>query len=244
MLGASMAEELFQGKSALGAVIRVGTYRFRVVGVMAKKGRFLGFDLDDTLYIPTASALTLFNRESVMEIDAIYHSNYSSEQMAEILTTALTQRHGSEDFTITTQEEMLAKLDTILNVLTLGVAALGGISLMVGAVGILTVMTIAVQERISEIGLLRALGATRGQITALFLGESTALSVAGGVAGLLIGITIVLIVNTLLPNLPVSNAWNYIFASLGVATAIGLLSGVVPAIRAARTDPLTALRSD
>ena len=244
VLGATMAEELFAGKSALGAIIRVGSYRFRVVGVMARKGQFLGFDLDDTLYVPTASALTLFNRESVMEVDIIYHDHFSSQQMAQTLTTALTNRHGSEDFTVTTQEEMLANLNTILDVLTLGIAALGGISLMVGAVGILTVMTIAVQERISEIGLLRALGATRGQITALFLGESTALSMAGGIAGLLIGMAIVFIANQLLPNLPVSNAWNYIFASLGVATAIGLLSGVVPAIRAARTDPLTALRSD
>lgn len=244
VLGATMAAELFGNNPAVGEVVRVGSYRFRVIGVMAEKGQFLGFDLDDTLYIPTASALSLFNRDSVMEIDVNYHDNFSSEQMAETLKQALLRRHGSEDFTITTQEEMLATLNTILNVLTLGIAALGGISLLVGAVGILTVMTIAVQERIAEIGLLRALGATRGQITALFLGESTILAIAGGLAGLGVGIIVVFIANQLLPNLPVSNAWNYIFASLGIAAGIGLLSGVVPAIRAARTDPLTALRSE
>lgn len=244
VLGATMAEELFRNESAIGEIIRVGSYRFRIIGVMAEKGQFLGFDLDDTLYIPAASALSLFNREGVMEIDVNYHDHFTSTQMADTIKKALLRRHGAEDFTITTQEEMLATLNTILDVLTMGVAALGGISLLVGAVGILTVMTIAVQERISEIGLLRALGGTRGQITALFLGESTVLSVAGGLAGLGLGILIVLIANQLLPDLPVANAWNYILASLGIAAGIGLLSGALPAIRAAQIDPLAALRNE
>ena len=244
VLGATMAGELFPNQSAVGEIIRVGSYRFRIIGVMAEKGQFLGFDLDDTLYIPAASALSLFNRDGVMEIDVNYHDSFTATQMAESLKAALLRRHGSEDFTITTQEQMLATLNTILGVITLGIAALGGISLLVGAVGILTVMTIAVQERISEIGLLRAVGATRSQITALFLGESTILSIAGGLTGLALGILVVFIANQLLPNLPVANAWNYILASLGIAAGIGLLSGVMPAIRAARIDPLEALRSE
>ncbi len=244
VLGATMAGELFPSQSAVGEIIRVGSYRFRIIGVMAEKGQFLGFDLDDTLYIPAASALSLFNRDGVMEIDVNYHDSFTATQMAESLKTALLRRHGSEDFTITTQEQMLATLNTILGVITLGIAALGGISLLVGAVGILTVMTIAVQERISEIGLLRAVGATRSQITALFLGESTILSIAGGLTGLALGILVVFIANQLLPNLPVANAWNYILASLAIAAGIGLLSGVMPAIRAARIDPLEALRSE
>lgn len=244
VLGATMAGELFPNQSAVGEIIRVGSYRFRIIGVMAEKGQFLGFDLDDTLYIPAASALSLFNRDGVMEIDVNYHDSFTATQMAESLKTALLRRHGSEDFTITTQEQMLATLNTILGVITLGIAALGGISLLVGAVGILTVMTIAVQERISEIGLLRAVGATRSQITALFLGESTILSIAGGLTGLALGILVVFIANQLLPNLPVANAWNYILASLAIAAGIGLLSGVMPAIRAARIDPLEALRSE
>jgi len=244
VLGATMAGELFPNQSAVGEIIRVGSYRFRIIGVMAEKGQFLGFDLDDTLYIPAASALSLFNRDGVMEIDVNYHDSFTATQMAESLKAALLRRHGSEDFTITTQEQMLATLNTILGVITLGIAALGGISLLVGAVGILTVMTIAVQERISEIGLLRAVGATRSQITALFLGESTILSIAGGLTGLALGILVVFIANQLLPNLPVANAWNYILASLAIAAGIGLLSGVMPAIRAARIDPLEALRSE
>ncbi len=244
VLGATMATELFGTESAIGQIIRAGSYRFRIVGVMAEKGQFLGFDLDDTLFIPAASALSLFNRDSLMEVDINYHDSFTSTQMAETLKQALLRRHGSEDFTVTTQEEMLEVLTTILDVLTLGIAALGSISLLVGAVGILTVMTIAVQERISEIGLLRALGATRGQITALFLGESTVLAIAGGLAGLGLGILVVFIASQLLPNLPIANAWNYIFASLGIAIAIGLISGAGPAIRAARTDSLTALRTE
>jgi putative ABC transport system permease protein len=139
---------------------------------------------------------------------------------------------------------MLKSMDSILNILTLAVAALGSISLLVGSVGILTIMTIAVSERISEIGLLRAVGAERKTIFRLFLCEALALSAAGGFCGVMLGIAIVRILDTALPALPVELAWAYIIAAFTVSLLIGIAAGVTPAMKAARLEPLEALRTE
>jgi putative ABC transport system permease protein len=164
VLGAKLKAELFGAASPLGARIRIGGEPYRVVGVMEAKGQMLGFDLDDTIFIPVERALALFNRDSLMEIDLLYASESSGEAVAERVRRVLLERHGHEDFTITTQDQMLEVAGSVLDVLTLAVGAIGGISLAVGAIGILTIMTIAVGERRREIGLLRALGASQGQI--------------------------------------------------------------------------------
>jgi len=156
----------------------------------------------------------------------------------------LISRHGMEDFTLVTQNQMLEKMDSILNILTLAVAALGGVSLLVGSVGILTIMTIAVSERISEIGLLRALGAERRTIFQLFLSEALTLSAAGGISGVLLGMSIVQILDAALPALPVQMAWTYITMAFMVSLLIGIVAGVVPAMKAARLEPLEALRTE
>jgi putative ABC transport system permease protein len=156
VLGNKSASELFGVSSPLGKRIRIGTDRYRIIGVMEKKGQLLGFDMDDTVYIPATKALELFDRESLMEIDLLYKSSASVTTVQKSIKRLLISRHGTEDFTIITQNQMLEKMDSILNILTLAVAALGSVSLLVGSVGILTIMTIAVSERISEIGLLRA----------------------------------------------------------------------------------------
>jgi putative ABC transport system permease protein len=135
-------------------------------------------------------------------------------------------------------------MDSILNILTLAVAALGSVSLLVGSVGILTIMTIAVSERISEIGLLRALGAERRTIFQLFLSEALALSMAGGLCGVLLGMSIVQILDIALPALPVQMAWAYIAMAFMVSLLIGIIAGVVPAMKAARLEPLEALRTE
>ncbi|MGH8474324.1 MAG: ABC transporter permease, partial [Methylococcales bacterium] len=135
-------------------------------------------------------------------------------------------------------------LDSVLEVLTLGVGALGGISLLVGSVGILTIMTLAVSERISEIGLFRAIGAQRKDILGMFLGEAIALSTAGGMFGVLLGIGLVGLIGWLLPALPVQLAWPYVLFAFGLSVLIGMAAGVVPALRAARLDPLEALRTE
>jgi len=244
VLGNKLATELFGTASPLGQRIRIGSDRFRVVGVMEKKGQMIGFDMDDTIYIPAAKALELFDRESLMEIHLLYKSNTAVERVEKAIKRNLIARHGREDFTIVTQNQMLKSMDSILNILTLAVAALGSISLLVGSVGILTIMTIAVSERISEIGLLRAVGAERRTIFQLFLCEALALSAAGGLCGVLLGITIVQILDAALPALPVELAWAYIVAAFMVSLLIGIAAGVAPAMKAARLEPLEALRAE
>jgi putative ABC transport system permease protein len=244
VLGSKMRRELFGDTNPLGAAVRVGGERYRVVGVMAPKGTMIGIDLDDTVYIPVGRAMSLFNRVGLLEIDVLYAPNARAEEVAAGLSRTLVARHGREDFTLITQQEMLDTLGSILGVLTAAVGALGGISLLVGGVGIFTIMTIAVRERTTEIGLLRALGATRRQILELFLGEAVLLSASGGVAGLLAGIGAAGLLAAAVPALPVSVAVSYVFAAEVIAVLIGLVSGVLPAIRAARLEPVDALRAE
>jgi putative ABC transport system permease protein len=156
----------------------------------------------------------------------------------------LINRHGNEDFTITTQQQMMDVLGNVLNVLTFAVGALGGISLLVGGIGILTIMTIAVNERRGEIGLLRALGAERAQILSLFLAEAAVLAAIGGVAGLVIGAGGASLLHLAIPNLPVHTPWLYVVLAEALAIAIGLVAGVLPARRAAGLDPVEALRAE
>jgi len=244
VLGHKLAVELFSDKSPVGQRIRIGTDRFRVIGVMEKKGQMMGFDMDDTIYIPTGKALELFDREGVMEIDLLYKSNTAVKTIENSIKRFLISRHGREDFTVITQDQMIKSMDSILNILTLSVAALGGISLLVGSVGILTIMTIAVTERISEIGLLRAVGAEQGIIFKLFLSEALVLSFIGGTTGVFLGIMIVKFIGLIVPGLPVQLAWFYIMSAFVVSLLIGITAGVVPAIKAARLHPLDALRSE
>jgi putative ABC transport system permease protein len=244
VLGDKLAQELFGAENPLGQRIRIGTDRYRVIGVMQKKGQMLGFDMDDTLYIPAAKAMELFDRESLMEIDVLYKSSVSVASVQNAVKKLMIARHGFEDFTIITQNQMLETMDSVLSILTLGVAALGGISLLVGSVGILTIMTIAVSERVSEIGLLRAVGAERRVIFRLFLGEALALSIAGGLAGVGTGILVIEAIDYALPALPVELAWGYIVAAFAVSLLIGIGAGVMPAVKASRLEPLEALRTE
>ncbi|MDH4190224.1 MAG: ABC transporter permease [Betaproteobacteria bacterium] len=244
VLGAKVARELFPAANPLGARIRVGGERYRVIGVMEPKGQVLGFDLDDTVYIPTGRALAMFNRESLMEVDVIYEPTAPLDEVVEGIRRILTARHGSEDFTITPQEKMLEVFGTVLDAITFAVAAIAGISLLVGGVGILTILTIAVAERTSEIGLLRAVGATQRAVLMIFLGEAALLAALGGAAGLALGLGISLALSFALPALPVHTPWSYAIAAELMAVAVGLAAGVLPARRAAKLDPLEALRSE
>lgn len=244
VLGATVAHELFGEANPLGARMRVGGERYRVIGVMEPKGDVLGIDMDDTVYIPVGRALEMFNRESIAEIHLTYEPTAPLEEVEESIRHILIARHGREDFTLTPQKKMLETFGTILDTITFAVAAIGSISLLVGGVGILTILTIAVSERTSEIGLLRALGATRRRILALFLGEAAVLAGLGGGAGLALGWGLSLLIKTFLPSLPVDTPWSYAVAAEVSSILIGLIAGVMPARRAAQLDPLEALRSE
>ena len=200
VLGAKVRNELFGAENPLGVLIRVGGQRYRVIGVMAVKGQVLGFDLDDTVYLPTARVLELFNRVGLMEIDVAHDPEANPEHVQASLQRLLKARHGSDDFTVT--------------------------------------------ERTGEIGLLNALGARHGQIMALFLAEAAGLAALGGAAGLGLGVGTAQFLHFVVPALPVRLAWDYILAAEAIAVFIGLAAGVAPARRAARFDPVEALRAE
>lgn len=244
VLGAKLKQELFGNDNALGERLRIGGQSFRIIGVLAPKGQFLGLDLDDTAFVPAARAMELFNRDGLTEINLSYAEGASAKAVAAAAESVLKARHGRTDFTVTTQEEMLGTLSNILDILTMAVAALGSISLLVGAVGIVTIMTIAVAERTHEIGLLLALGSRRGTILRLFLGEAVALAVLGSLLGVAAGFALAQLIRLFVPALPVSTPWLYVLLAVASSAVIGLLAGVLPARRAARLDPVDALRSE
>jgi putative ABC transport system permease protein len=244
VIGSKINQELYADQNPLGSYLRIGGQRFRVVGVMEPKGQILGMDMDDTVFIPPARAMELFNRPGLMEINISYRADVDADAVIHIIKERMNERHGREDFTIISQEKALEVLSSVLNILTFSVGALGGISLLVGAVGILTIMTMAVTERTAEIGLLRALGAQERQVMTLFLGEAMLLSALGGLAGLAMGVGIAQGLHLLFPALPVHTPWMFAVAAELTAVSIGLIAGVAPARRAARLDPVEALHAE
>jgi putative ABC transport system permease protein len=245
VLGMKLKREVFGGGNALGERVRIGGRPFRVIGVMEPKGQFLNIDLDDTVFIPVTAAMQLFNRDDLIEIDVTYHNAHATQAVIDGIRRVLLDRHdGEEDFTITSQESMIEVLDRIIGVVTMAVGAIGGISLVVGAIGILTMMWISVNESTAEIGLLRALGARRSQVLGFFLLQAGLLATAGGAVGVAAGIGIGQAMRLALPGLPVRTLPEYILAALALSFAVGLLSGALPARRAAGLDPVEALRAE
>jgi len=245
VLGPTLHRELFGQENALGSWVRIGGTRLRVIGVMAPKGQFLGIDIDDSAYVPVSTALEIFNQDELNEIDLTYAHQGQLEPVVAGVRALLTERHsGREDFTITTQEAMLGVFGNVMSIITMAVGAIGGISLLVGAIGILTMMWIAVGERTSEIGLLRALGATRRQVMNLFLAEAAVLGLLGGAGGLCAGLALAAVVRAMVPGLPLSTPPEYVAAALAISLTTGLGAGALPARRAAALDPVEALRAE
>jgi len=244
VLGPKMRDELFGDANPLGELVRVNSERFRVIGVLPPKGDFLGFNLDDAIYIPMAKFQSMFNLNNFQELDVVHYERYETEEVVASIKRLIIDRHGSEDVTIHTQANMLETLEDIMKWLKFTVAAFGGISLLVGGVGIFTIMTVAVNERTSEIGVLRAVGASRKKIRDVFLLESIFLAILGAVLGLSIGFAAIYVALLFYPDMPIAIAWDYIVYAVLISLSIGLLAGFLPARAAAQLDPVEALRTD
>jgi putative ABC transport system permease protein len=245
VLGPKLKRELFGEANALGEFVRIAGFRLRVIGVMAPKGRILGLDIDDSAYVPLVTAMQMFNLDELAEIDVLFPHEGLTQRVEEGIRRLLIDRHGGkEDFMITTQTAMLEVFGNVMNVITVAVGAIGAISLLVGAIGILTMMWIAVNERVSEIGLMRALGATAEHVQRLFLLEAVILTVFGGACGILAGLGIAVTLHIVVPGMPIYTPVRYILAALAISLVTGLLSGVIPARRAASLNPVEALRNE
>ena len=245
VLGPKVKREIFAEANPLGRYVRVGGFRFQVIGIMEPKGQILGFDMDDAAYIPVASAQRVFNRDELIEIDVLFSQLMANDTVVREVKRTLAARHDDEeDFTVTTQTEMLDVMDRVMGIVSVAVGGIGAISLVVGAIGILTMMWISVNERTTEIGLAKAIGAGSGQILGLFLIEAALLSLAGGILGVATGIGIARAIKLALPGFPVHTPVRYVVAALVVSLVVGLLSGALPARRAAGLDPAEALRAE
>ncbi|MFZ2301480.1 MAG: ABC transporter permease [Gallionella sp.] len=242
VLGAKLKRELFGQQNAIGAWVRLGDRRFRVIGVLALQGESMGFNTDEIVIVPVASAHMLFNTSGLFRIlveaksrDAIAQAKHDAERI-------MSERHnGERDVTVITQDAVLATFDRILRALTLAVAGIAAISLSVAGILIMNVMLIAVSQRVREIGLLKALGAPAAQIRNLFFAEAILLSGIGSVAGLILGEIGTRVIAQIYPALPVAAPWWAVLAAFGTALGTGTLFSVWPARRAARLDPVMAL---
>ncbi len=244
VIGETIVRELFdERESPIGQTIYVATTPFRVVGVTERKGKTFGFDMDDLAFVPATAAQDLFGLETVSEIIGRAKDRYTVqpaiEEMSEILAN---RRNGTVDFSINSQDDMMSTVNNIMDTLTFALGAIASISLLVGGIGIMNIMLVSVRERTREIGVRRAMGAKKRDIMLQFLVESVVVSMIGGALGLLLGWAIIAIAQRVEPDLPVAlSAWN-VFMALGFSALVGVLSGVLPAVRAAELDPVEALR--
>ena len=241
VLGVKVAQELFGAESPLGRVVRLGEWRFRVVGVLEPRGRSLGFDFDDLVFVPVRTSMRIFNRSSLFRILVELPEDGDLEAGREAVIELLAERHRAEDVTVITQDAVVNTLDSILGVLTLALAAIASVSLAVAGVGIMNVMLVAVSERRHEIGLLKALGASTTQILAVFITEAAVLSTFGGLVGLGAGWAAVVAFVQVYPTFPAATPAWAVVASLVMSMVVGMFFGVVPARRAAHLDPVEAL---
>ncbi|MCY1283053.1 Macrolide export ATP-binding/permease protein MacB [compost metagenome] len=242
VIGASLRRELFGAQPALGQWLRAGDRRFRVLGILAEDGESFGMDVGELLIIPVANAQALFNREGVQRVFAEVRGPAFMASGREQIVAVLKARHGGkEDVTLISQDSMLAAFDELLGVLTLAVAGIAAISLLVAGVLIMNVTWISVSQRTAEIGLLKAIGASAGQVRLLFLGEAALLALAGALGGLLLAEAL-LWLGREASALPLHAPWWARLGSVSLALACALLFAWLPASRAAAMVPVAALR--
>ena len=242
VLGKTLARELFGNEDPIGQWVRIGESRFRVHGVLESFGISLGFDMDDIALIPVASAQSLFNTFSLFRtiVEARERDLLPTAKAA--LLKIIKERHeGEEDVTIISQDAILATFDRIFLALTLTVSGIAAISLVVAGVLVMNVMLVAVSQRTAEIGLLKALGASKNRIVALFLTEAAFLSMIGGLIGIGVGLLSNFGLTKVFTDLPISAPNWVLLAAMLVALGTGMIFGFLPARKASRLDPVVAL---
>lgn len=242
VIGANVRRELFGNNPALGQLVRIGDRRVRIVGILAASGQGLGMNTDELVMVPVSLAQAMFNSNTLFRILVEARGRESIEAAKAQVADIIKLRHDGElDVTVITQQAVLSTFDRLLSTLTLGVAGIAAISLAVAGILVMNVMLVSVTQRTSEIGLLKALGATGGQIRLVFLTEAAMLSLTGAVVGYALGQLGAALIRQLYPTFPAYAPDWAVLAGLGTALVTGILFGVLPARRAARLDPVQAL---
>ena len=251
VLGQTVVDNLFNRANPIGETIRIGRVPFQVIGIMQSKGVDLnGVDQDDQIFIPIKTALRrVFNQDYINSISIQVVSQDKMSKTEQQIRQVLRERHHlnrrdkPDDFTIQNQIELLETRRETTGTFTALITSIAGISLLVGGIGILAIMLIAIRERTNEIGLRMAVGARRKDILLQFIIESAILSIGGGILGILTGIvgSLVIAIGT---DWAASISLASILYSFGFSLLIGFFFGVYPARQAARLDPIVALRSE
>lgn len=251
VLGTDLAKRLVGSENPIGKRIRIKNLNFEVIGLMEEKGSFLGSSQDDVIFIPIS---TMANRVvgstspfgTELTFISVSAKDEASIPSAEFqIRNLLRIRHkiiNEDDFTVRTQKQALEIIGNISGALTIMLAAIASISLLVGGIGIMNIMLVSVTERIQEIGLRKAIGASQSDILVQFMIEAIILSAVGGMIGTFVGVGGTVMVGSLTP-LETGISVPAVMLAVGVSGGIGLFFGVVPARRAAQLDPIVALRS-
>lgn len=243
VLGSQVADALFPDIEPLGRQVTIAGVRFRVIGVFEEVGSSFGSSRDNEVHIPVTTAQQLFGVDYLDGLAVKAPTIDDVKPMQREIVAALQDKYPDQSFSAITQEQILGTLGTILGLLTLVLAAIAAISLLVGGVGVSNIMLVSVRERTREIGLRKALGARRRDITLQFLIEAVLLTTVGGTIGIALGVGVSLLVDSLSP-LPAVIAWWSIALAFGVSVGVGVFFGVFPARRAGKLDPVVALRTE
>jgi putative ABC transport system permease protein len=257
VLGYKVKETLFGDEDPVGKIVRIKDNNFRVIGSLDQQGTQMFMNLDEVIYLPVTTAQkVILGVDHIQEIVAQAKDESRLEEAVESIRLTIRERHridnpegdpAKDDFKVVSQKETAEILDTVINIFTMFLSSVAAIALLVGGIGIMNIMLVSVTERTKEIGLRKAVGARRSDIMTQFLIEALILTLIGGAIGIFFGLVFSFLASVIL-GMVLATGWSFSFPldavvwAFGVATAIGLVFGIYPARRAAKLNPIEALR--